>query len=63
MPRTAVSVWEQMSQLVRAQGRVSVQADCSLDEALQLMQERAVQTEHTLDEIADAVGKHRIWFN
>jgi len=32
-------------------------------EALVLMQERADETKHTLDEIADAVGQHRIWFS
>ncbi len=59
----AMSAWERVTKLGQAQGRVSVQADCTIAEALVLMQERAAQTKHTLDEIADAVAKHQIWFS
>jgi len=41
---------------------VSVQADCSLDEALVLMQERASVHGLTLKEVADAVVEHLIRF-
>ena len=57
------SPWERMTKLAQAQGRVSVQADCTVAEALVLMQQRAEETRHTLDEIADAVGQHRMWFS
>jgi hypothetical protein len=59
----ATSPWERVTKLAQAQGRVSVQANCSMAEALALMQERADETKHTLDDIADAVGQHRIWFS
>jgi len=59
----ATSPWERVTKLAQAQGRVSVQANCTMAEALVLMQERADETKHTLDEIADAVGQHRIWFS
>jgi hypothetical protein len=57
------SPWERVTKLAQAQGRVSVQANCTMAEALVLMQERADATTHTLDEIAEAVGQHRIWFS
>ena len=38
-------------------------ADCSLDEALGLMRERAVVMCHTVDEVAEAVCRHDVWFN
>jgi AmiR/NasT family two-component response regulator len=59
----APSPWERMAKVAQAQGRVSVQADCTVDEALVLMRERAVETNHTVDEIADDVVRHRIWFS
>ena len=62
MPRLALSAWERVTRLAHAQGRVSVQADCTLDQALALMVQRAEQTQHTLDEIADGVATHHIWF-
>jgi len=62
MAERAWSAPERAVKLAQAQGRVSVQADCTLDEALVLMQQRAADTNHSVDEIADAVGKHQIWF-
>jgi AmiR/NasT family two-component response regulator len=59
----ASSPWERVTRLAQAQGRVSVQANCTMAEALVLMQQRADATRHTLDEIAEAVGQHRIWFS
>jgi AmiR/NasT family two-component response regulator len=59
----ASSPWERATKLAQAQGRVSVQANCTVAEALVLMQQRAEDTKHTLDEIAEAVGRHRIWFS
>ena len=43
-------------------GIVAAQANCSLDEAITLMQERGVRTDRTLEEIADAVMQRRISF-
>jgi hypothetical protein len=59
----AISPRERVTKLAQAQGRVSVQANCTIAEALVLMQQRADDTKHTLDEIADAVGQHRMWFS
>jgi len=49
--------------LAEASGRVSVQADCTVEEALRLMRERAVLTCHTVDEVAEGVCRHDIWFS
>jgi len=55
--------WEDPSYRVgKASGMVSVQADCSVDEALVLMQERAQVSHQTLSEIADDVLARRIRF-
>jgi hypothetical protein len=58
----ALSPSERITRLAQSQGRVSVQADCTLEEALVLMVERAEQTQHTLDQVADDIAAHRIWF-
>jgi AmiR/NasT family two-component response regulator len=50
------------AEVAQAQGMVSVQADCSLEEALELMRDRATVTHQTLDEIADAVLDRSIRF-
>jgi hypothetical protein len=62
MDKRTMSPWERNAKLAQAQGRVSVQADCTADQALVLMQDRAAETEHRLIDIADAVVKHQIWF-
>jgi hypothetical protein len=41
---------------------VAAQANCKLDEAIALMQERGVQTYRTLEEIANAVVDRRLRF-
>ena len=46
----------------QATGMVAVQAACSLDEALALMQDRATVQGSTLDEIAGAVIDRSIRF-
>ena len=46
----------------QAAGMVSVQARCSLEEALVLLQDRAVVTGETLSEIADATVEREISF-
>ena len=46
----------------QATGMVSVQAGCSLEEALALMQDRATVRSSTLDEIAGAVIDRSIRF-
>jgi hypothetical protein len=62
MSNPTSSPWERNAKVAQAQGRVSVQADCTIDQALVLMQDRAVETDQRLIDIADAVVKHRIWF-
>lgn len=46
----------------QASGMVSVQADCTIDEAVVLMQDRAATMGQTLDEIAAAVIDRSIRF-
>jgi len=48
--------------LAEAQGRVMVQADCTAEEALALMRQRAEHARLTVDDIADRVNRHQIWF-
>jgi len=55
--------WEDhLYRVVQAQGMVSVQADCSLDNALVMMHERAQVQHRTLPQIADAVLARSIRF-
>jgi len=54
---------ELLAKIVQAQVRVSVQADCTADEALALMRKRARTTDHRVVDIVDAVLAHRIWFS
>jgi AmiR/NasT family two-component response regulator len=51
-----------IARLAQAQGVVATQADCSLDEALQTMGERAYVEHRTLYEIAVAVLDRTISF-
>jgi len=46
----------------RAAGMVSIQADCTFDEAVVLMQERAAVHSQTLEEVAIGVIGHLIGF-
>jgi hypothetical protein len=46
----------------QASGMVSVQAACSTDEALDLIDLRAVETQQTADEVAHDVVDHVIRF-
>jgi len=62
MVERTLSASERVLKVAQAQGRVSVQADCSISDALTLMEDRASLTQHTLDEIAAAVCRHDIWF-
>ncbi len=62
MVERKVSASERVLKLAQAQGRVSVQANCSIADALTLMEDRASLTQHTLDEIAAAICRHDIWF-
>jgi AmiR/NasT family two-component response regulator len=54
--------WDRTAQVAQAQGVVSVQADCTIDEALRLLLERAHVSHQTLSQIARDVVAHRIWF-
>ena len=57
--RTAFDV---IARLAQAQGIVSAQAGCSLDQALQIMRERAQVEHRTVNQIADAVLDRTISF-
>jgi len=46
----------------QASGMVSVQAACSVDDALVLIDLRAEETKHTSEEIAEAVVEHLMRF-
>ena len=46
----------------QASGMVSVQADCTTDEALELIDFHAWETEHSAEDIAQAVVDHLIRF-
>ena len=50
------------SQVPEAQGMVSLQVDCTGEEALALLNERAVATGLRLEEVAVAVVSHRTMF-
>jgi AmiR/NasT family two-component response regulator len=52
----------QSAQVSQAQGMVSVQAECSMPEALTMLRERAMLMGQTLDQIAVAVVERRIRF-
>jgi len=54
--------WDTAARIEMARGIVAVQADCSLDDALQMMRDRAAVSRCTLDEIAIAVLDHSIQF-
>ena len=59
-----MSTWEQHTRTVRrAAGMVSVQAACSLDEAVVLMDERAQVIGQSREAIATAVVERLIWFD
>jgi AmiR/NasT family two-component response regulator len=53
---------EEVAMLAQAMGMVSVQADCTLDEALTLINERAWVSRHTVYEVAAAVVDRAIRF-
>jgi len=49
--------------IYHAQGMVSVQAGCSMDAALALMQNTADATDATLEEVAEEVVARRVRFD
>ena len=56
--------WDRHSKVVaQASGMVSVQAECTVDDTLIRIQERAVSMDCTLDEIATAVIERRLRFS
>jgi AmiR/NasT family two-component response regulator len=57
-----MSIPDQATKLAQAQGIVTVQADCTFDDALRMMEHRAQISHRSLSQIADAVVAHRIWF-
>jgi len=55
--------WEDLSyRVAKASGMVSVQADCTINEPLVMMEERAQVSHQTLTEVADDVLARRIRF-
>ncbi|MGZ4690801.1 MAG: ANTAR domain-containing protein [Acidimicrobiia bacterium] len=55
--------WDEPSaQVSRATGVISVQADCSVDEALVLMKAYAQRTGQSLLDVAEATNAHRVRF-
>jgi hypothetical protein len=57
-----VTLWDRTAKVAQAQGVVSVQADCTLDQALQILMERAQVSHQSVLQIATDVVAHRIWF-
>jgi len=56
-------VWEHRSpKVIQAAGMVSVQADCTLDEAIGFMEDRALIQHQTREQIAEAVVARQIRF-
>jgi AmiR/NasT family two-component response regulator len=53
---------ESIAKLAQAQGIVTIQADCTLDDALRKMLDRAQINHQSVSQIADAVVAHQIWF-
>ncbi|MGO9874311.1 MAG: ANTAR domain-containing protein [Acidimicrobiia bacterium] len=58
-----MSILEYGMQVHQASGMVSVQAGCTVDEALTKLQERARSTGQTIDEVAVAVVERRTRFS
>jgi hypothetical protein len=56
--------WAHRSEtVIQAAGMVSVQADCTFEEAVELMERRARDTDRTRRDIADDVIARRIRFD
>ena len=54
--------WANSVRVDQASGMVSIQAHCSFTEAVVLMRERAEQTNHSVEDVADAVLNRLIRF-
>jgi AmiR/NasT family two-component response regulator len=61
--RALTDHWEFLARVVQAQRLICVQANCTADDALILMRERARATDHRVVEIAEDVVAHRMWFD
>ena len=53
---------ESTARVSQASGMVSVQAECSVEEALHLLKERAADSGQPLEDLADDVVERRIRF-
>jgi AmiR/NasT family two-component response regulator len=49
--------------VAQASGMVAVQADCSVEAAITLMEARAAATRRSLEEIAEGVVEGSVWFD
>jgi hypothetical protein len=63
MPASLVSGWREIGLLAQAQGMISVQAECRLDDALRLIVDRAQVSGCSVEEIAEATVSRRIRFD
>jgi len=53
----------QFAQVEQAQSVVSMQAHCTVEEALELIRQRAGFTGRTVEQIAELVNRHAMSFN
>ena len=60
--RDPMSILARSAKVAQAQGIITVQADCTLDDALRKMLDRAQINQQSMAQIADAVVAHQIWF-
>lgn len=58
-----INHWDRSDRVFQAQGMVSVQAGCTVDEALAQMTDRARESGVSLDAIASAIIERRIRFS
>jgi AmiR/NasT family two-component response regulator len=57
-----IDQWLGSDRVYQAQGMISVQADCTVDEALAWMTERANESGMSVDAIATAIIERRVRF-
>ncbi len=62
MPSDRQTLWGQMSRIAQASGMVSIQADCTCDAAMTLMQVEADRHGTNIEDIAKAVLARSVRF-
>ena len=63
MPASLVAGWREICLVAQAQGMISVQAECSLEEALAMIADRAQVSHCRVEGIAAATVNGRIRFD